>query len=51
MAQFSTSGTAYGPFLEVANAKRSSLPASHAVHVPGTQADDRRVPAPRGVVR
>lgn len=42
---------ARGPFSEVVNAGRSSLPASRAAHMPGTQAGDRRVPAPRGGVR
>lgn len=51
MAQFSADGPAYGPFPEVANARRSSLPASHAVRMPGTQAADGRMPAPRGAVR
>lgn len=35
----------------MADARRSSLPASHAVHMPGTQAGDRRVPALTGAVR
>lgn len=38
---------AHGPVSEVSNARRSSSPASHAVHMLGAQAGGIRVPAPR----